>query len=501
MTEVSRFIESQLAASYAKEPTDYEDLYTMQFSDRENGTVMPPSPGVVGYNLNYQYTGLSVVYDLQVKWHDSIKWLLDQVEPWQVTHRSRTAVIAASPLRVAENQKRIANITEWKSTYEDFSLSDSQSDQLFQLVLDRTKEYMEFSPDWIKHYIKEHLGSSLGGGFKWKDTLSMSLGEWKSIYDSTIENIEILKEHSGDFLNIVYNHGLRARSPDMPAFNDNFSGEIERTRIVMFHQYLSLWNVFIPHKKQWYERILKDVEDMFAVEPEIYYPYVEGGEIYLRASELLSDGFKLHAYDGKSWESSVGLILGKAFRPMMVYMRGFYMLPSGIAATSLLGTIASVIVNKKANGYMITLGDDQNHFVKGKLKGIPRVPWVDEQPMDSKTGTILGASFWKPEAPRLTGFKVMSDRADKALPMLLTRDVNNIQSQPKRDPRERAAWLGMFLGFYGDGTLISRLRKEKIEEQDFFAPRLTIQSLVDDESQDVYAWAEREGVKDLVIAK
>jgi hypothetical protein len=196
----------------------------------------------------------------------------------------------------------------------------------------------------------------------------------------------------------------------------------------------------------------------------------------------------------------VGLILGKAFRPMMVYMRGTYMLPSGIAATSLLGTIASVLVNKDANGVMITLGDDQNHFVKGKLSGIPRVPWIEEQPMDSKTNTILGASFWKPEAPRLTGFKVMSDRADKALPLLLSRDLRFIRSQPRRDPRERAAWLGMFLGYYGDGTLISRLRKEKIETQDYFAPRLTIQALVDDENEDVFGWAEREGVKKLIVA-
>lgn len=499
MTEVARFIQGELAASYAKTPTDYTDLYTQQFASRENGTIMPPSPGVIGYDLTYQYTGFAVNFDLKVNWHPSVHWLMDQVEPWQVTHRSRTAVLAASPLRVAENEKRLANIMEWRSTFNDFSLSDSESLSLYHLVLDRTLEYMKFDQDWIKHYIKEHLGSSLGGGYKWKDTLSMDFGEWKEIYDSTRENIELLKVHAGDFLDIVYNHGLRARSPDMTSFSNEFSGEVERTRIVMFHQYLSLWNVFIPDKKAWYGKILSDVESMFAVNPKVLYPYTEGGEIYLRASELLQDGYQLVAYDGKSWESSVGLILGKAFHPMMVYMRGIYGLPSGIAATSLLGTIASVLVNRNSNGVMITLGDDQNHFVKGKLKGIPRVPWIEEQPMDSKTNTILGASFWKPEAPRLTGFKVMSDRADKALPLLLSSDVRTMRSQPRRDPRERAAWLGMFLGYYGDGTLISRLKKEKIEEQDFFAPRLTIQSLVDDTSVDVYAWAEREGVKKVVI--
>jgi hypothetical protein len=303
MTEVAQFIETELSASYSTEPTDYEDLYTMQFATRENGTVMPPSPGVIGYDLQYQYTGTSVFYDLRVRWHDSIKWLLDQVEPWQVTHRSRTAVIAASPLRVAENQKRLSNIAEWRSTFEPFTLSDERSVTLYNLVLDRTLEYMKLDPEWIKHYIKEHLGSSLGGGYHWKDTLSMNLDEWKDIFTSTRENIELLKQHAGDFLNIVYNHGLRARSPGMDAFADEFDGEVDRTRIVMFHQYLSLWNVFIPDKKSWYERILRDVESMFNVQPQIYYPYVEGGEIYLRASELLSDGYRLDAYDGKSWES------------------------------------------------------------------------------------------------------------------------------------------------------------------------------------------------------
>jgi len=499
MVDVSSYLQQQLAASFASNPTDYAETYEFQFADRRNGTVMPPSPGVKGYTVSYQYDDNKLFFDLDVRWHDATKWLINQIEPWQITHRSRTAVIAASPLRVAENRQRLSNIQEWLPTYEGYSLSDSESLTLYNLVLDRTLEYLEFNTDWIAHYIKEHIGSSLGNGFKWKDTLSMSNDEWKGIYDSTRSNIELLKQHPGEFLDIVFNHGLRARSPEMDEFKSSYSGEVERTRIVMFHQYLSLWNVFIPNKKDWYAKILSEVEDMFNVQPDIFYPYVEGGEIYLRASELLSDGYTLHAYDGKSWESGVGIILGKAFRPMMAYLRGTYVLPSGIAATSLLGTIASVIVNKKANGFMIVLGDDQNHLVKGRLKGIPRVPWISEQPMDSKTQTILGASFWKPEAPRLTGLKVMSDRADKALPLILGDGPRTITSEPSRNPRERAAWIGMFLGFYGDGTLISRLRKEKITDQDFFAPRLTMQALVDDPNEDVYAWAEREGVKKTVL--
>jgi hypothetical protein len=329
----------------------------------------------------------------------------------------------------------------------------------------------------------------------------MPMTEWQAIYESTRENVELLRQHPGDYLDIVFNHGSRARSPDMPSFSDRFTGEIERTRIVMFHQYLSLWNAFLPNKQLWYQEIIADVENMFDVNSTNHYPFVEGGQIYVTASDLLADGYKMHAYDGKAWESSVGIILGKAFNPLMIFMGGISMLPSGIALTSLLGTIASVIVNKHSNSTMIILGDDQNHFIKegSGLHGVPRVPWIEEQPMDSKTATILGASFWNPLMPRLTGFKVMSDRADKQLPLLLTGEKQFINVSPKRDPREIAAWIGMFLGYYGDGTLVSRLKKEKITDRDFFAPSATIQSLVDDPALDPYSWAEREGVKKLLV--
>jgi hypothetical protein len=267
----------------------------------------------------------------------------------------------------------------------------------------------------------------------------------------------------------------------------------------MFHPFLSLWNIFLPDKKSWYSAILKDVEDMFQVRSKNFYPYMEGGGIYSKASELFEEGYTMHAFDGKAWETSVGILLGKAFHPLMVYLRGIYGLPSGIAVTSLLGTIANVIVNKNVDALAIMLGDDMNFFSKGKLSGVPRVPWIEEQPIDTKTRTILGASFWKPEAPRLTGFKVMSDRADKMIPIRLLREWDTRSSEPKRDPRERAAWFGMYLGFYGDGTLISRLRKQKIEQQDFFAPNQTIQQLVDDPGVDPFAWAETLGVKKLLV--
>lgn len=499
MTEVGNFIKQQLVAGFTTHPIDREDLYNFQFSDRLSGTVMPPSPGVLGYTLEYQWTGRTVGYDLRVDWHPGAKWLATQVEPWQITHRSRTAVISASPLRVAENLKRISNVLEWRNSYSSYILSDAKSNELYQLVLDKTLKHMTFSPDWIKHYIRQHIGSSLGEGWRWKHTLSMPMSEWRTIYESTRENIEGLKRHAGEYLDIVFKHGSRARSPDMPKFSDRFTGEVERTRIVMFHQYLSLWNAFLPNKQAWYTDIMTSVEAMFDVKSENHYPFVEAGQIYVTASDLLSQGYNLSAYDGKAWESSVGIILGRAFSPLMIFMGGILMLPSGIALTSLLGTIASVIVNKNSSSTMIILGDDQNHFTKGSLHGLPRVPWIEEQPMDSKTRTILGASFFIPDVPRLTGFKVMSDRADKQRPLLLTGEKQYIKVRPKRDPREVSAWIGMFLGYYGDGTLITRLKHENILDKDFFAPRDTIQDLVSSPGEDPFAWAERLGVKKLLV--
>jgi hypothetical protein len=498
MSKVFNHLQDQFNVTFLEAPIDYGPNYYEDWTSRQNGTIMPPSPGVFGYIFNYDYAGNELAYEVKVEWREITKWLARQMPDWQITHRSRSAVVAASPLRVAEDMQRNARVKEWLPTFDGYSLSDSTSEVLYQLILDRTLEYLDFNPHWIDHYVREHERSSMGGGFKWRDAFSMSDDEWRRFFEMTKSFIERLKLNPGKFLNILYYTGLRARSPSLDSFRDTYTGTIDRSRVIDFHPALSSWNVFLPDKKTWYAKILQEVEQMFHVVPEFHYPYVEGGNVYLTVNELFHSGLNYRAMDGKSWDGSVGVILGKAFHPMLLYSHGLYTLGSGIALTSLLGTIANVIVNRDRNGVMVILGDDMNYWYKTETK--VNVPWIEEEPMDTFSRSILGASFYDPEKPRTTGLKVMSDRAEKAMPLNLVSRAGMLPVSAKRDPREVSTWVGMYLGYYGDDTLINQLKKTKLEEFDFIAPSQIVSDLVEKNPDvDAFAWAEQQGVKNLIV--
>jgi hypothetical protein len=498
MKQVFDMLQQELTSVLLENPIDYGSDYYNSWITRQNGTIMPPSPGVQGYILNYDFAGNELAFELRVEWREVAKWLFRTIPSWQVTHRSRTAVIAASPLRVPEDMKRNARVMDWMPTFSEFSLDDSASETVYDLVLGKTLEYLDFNKQWISHYITEHEASSMGGGFHWRDTFSMSEDQWRKVFDLTVEFVEKLRANPGKFLNIQYNSGLRARSPSADNFSDVYTGIIDRSRIINFHAALSIWNVFLPNKKDWYADILHEVESLFSVTPTIHYPFTEGGGIYLTVSELFHSDLNFKAMDGKSWDGSVGVILGNAFKPLLLYSHGLYTLGSGIALTSLLGTIANVIVNRKREGEMVILGDDMNYWFKRETR--INVPWIEEEIGDTRSRSILGAAFFDPDKPVTTGLKVMSDRADKAKPLNLTDRMGMIPVSVKRDPREVSIWAGMYLGWYGDDTLINQLKRTKLENLDFVAPSKIINDLVTEHPDiDPFAWAEREGVKNLVV--
>jgi hypothetical protein len=236
------------------------------------------------------------------------------------------------------------------------------------------------------------------------------------------------------------------------------------------------------------------------VQGTFHFPYVEGGDIYLKASQLFQAGYNFKALDGKSWEASVGTLMGPAFTPLMMHLDGVDVLPSGGFHTSIVGTIANVVQNKDLQGELIVLGDDMNYFYKGK-SNIKRVPWVEEDPGDTKHRYILGTSYEvDPRRPRLSGLKVMSDRASKMIPFNFSEGSGQQAVVRRRDPRQISTWAGMYLGWYGDDSLLNQLRKFKIEDRDYFSPSEIMEELIEGEADiDPFAWAERMGVKDLVV--
>lgn len=500
MTDVGTYLLSQLNAGYTKEPIDYTNVYEDGWMDRLNGTMMPASPGVDNYRLDVEFTGDELYYNLDVEWRPVTRWLVKQLPLWQVTHRSRTAVISASPLRVAENRKRVQSAIDWQSSLRNVSLSPRLANAIYDLIIDRTLKYLKFDREYIAKYIKDHSTSSFGGNYRWGQTTSLTNSEWKAFYEQIRANLEQLRLNKGRYLDLVWKTGLRARSPAMDGFTDHFSGSIDRSRIITFHPYMSSWNIFLTDKKAWYHEILLEVERLLDVKPEVHYPYVEGGQIYVTASDLFQKKGTFYARDGKSWDAVIGTILGPVFNPLMVYMKGITVLPSGAAYTSLLGTIANLVVSRHMRGAVVMLGDDNNQWVEGST-GAYNVPWIEYQPEDTAYKFILGLSFDQPNIPRIIGIKVMSDRAAKNIPLRLSGIQEPIHIDGKHTPQEISVWAGMYLGRFGSSTLLERLRKQPIELEDYISPGQIIEDVIKKPTNlDTFAWAEELGVKKIVVA-
>jgi hypothetical protein len=368
------------------------------------------------------------------------------------------------------------------------------------MFFDVVLKYLKFDRTYITKFARDRPRSSLGEGWKWTQAMLMNTEEWQAWFDIVVSNMEDLARNPYKYANIRWNTGLRARANPIPSFSDVYHDTMERTRIIQFHPYLSPINAFIPGKKEAFAKILEQLSNYLGTSAVFHFPYVEGGDIYLKAAELFSAGYNFQALDGKSWEASVGTLMGPAFTPLMMHLDGVDVLPSGGFHTSIVGTMANVIQNRHLDGELIVLGDDMNYFFKGRSK-VQRVPWVEMDPGDTKHRYILGTSYEvDPMMPRLSGLKVMSDRASKMIPFNFEEGSGQQAVMRKRDPRQISTWAGMYLGWYGDDTLINQLRRLKIEDRDYFSPSEIMEDLIEsDLNIDPFAWAEMKGVKNLVV--
>jgi hypothetical protein len=389
---------------------------------------------------------------------------------------------------------------EWRNNMARHSLSSPESEHIYQMLFSRVVESLQFDKNYIVKYARDRLRSSLGEGFKWKQALQMPMEEWEAWFQIVKANAEDILANPGKFTNIRWNTGLRARANPIDGFRDKYVDEIDRTRIIQFHPYLSPWNAFLPTKKDLFGKVLQEMEEFLQVQGIFHYPYVEGGDIYLKASELFNAGYNFKAIDGKSWEASVGTLMGPAFSTVMMNLKGINLLPSGGFHTSIVGTMANVVQNRDRGGEMIVLGDDMNYFYKGRPHEI-KAPWLEEDPGDSEHRFILGAAFNPdPNRPRISGFKVMSDRARKAIPFSFAEGQGQQAVVGKRSAQEVSTWAGMYLGWYGDDSLLNQLRKVNLKERDYFSPTEIMEELIEsDINFEPFAWAERLGVKNLVV--
>jgi len=451
--------------------------------------------------FNILYEDGVVKYDLDLNWRPATHWLVRNIPKEQAFHRSRVGVIALRDLQVQENFMRGEKVREWINTgkFEPYTSGmRNRQTELFIATMDRLLEYLEFDEEHITRYLKSHLGSSIGAGLKWRDLVAMDRTEWRQFYDFVVGLVEQIRAHPGWWLNLDYRTGLRSRSDKIDGFRNQYTGTIDRTRIVMYHPVVSTWFVFMPNKKDLFARAFEDAQRILGIPNHVLLPFVEGGRIYSVAAELFHQhGTTFSAQDGKSWEASVGQLLGPDFNFAMAKVDGVGVLASGHTLTSYLGTLASLvrIRDQPSDTVAILLGDDQNLFGKHNK---PAVPWVEEDPGDTRERLILGLGYNQDvDRPRVYGIKAQSDRADKALPLRLQEGVpSDVSMTGRHNERERAAHTGAYLGYYGGGSLLERLRKVDLTRRDYFSPGEVIQevtTLEDGDDVDAFEWTESFG--------
>lgn len=502
MSRVGAYLQSMAPYQFSETPTDILDSLKFQWSSRESGSVMPPGPGVDNFILKYvmeldQNNDPMLRYTLDVKWEPFVKdYLIKNIQPWQISHRSRLCALSANALKINEINHRIKQMDEMQKYFPKVELSEREKTEILWIVTQITLKYMKFDIAWIAQYIKEHKNSSLGGGFKWNNAFEVTRSEWSSVFRIIKANIEAMWMNAGKYSPREPFTGIRSRSEQLDDVSDIYEDyEMTRSRIVMFGPWMSLVTIFIPQKAAWYEEILTKVIEYLQPKGEYYFPYILGGKIYSKARDLFAEGHEYTAYDGKSWESSVGLLLGKPFRSMMVHIGGWDFLPSGSTFTSLLGTIGTIIATRFVGGIWLVLGDDANHYGPEKLN----FPPMEYQPEDTKYKYILGVCYLPDiEQPRITGIKMTMDRAREMRPLTMHYyHENSVLVSRKRSNETRVAWAGLFNGWFGDGTLLQAI--EKIKPGEYQSPSEHIENLVEIEYTDPYAWAERMGVKKVFV--
>jgi hypothetical protein len=505
-SKVVSYLQSQLPISYTNV---HEDHVQSHFIDKwmvEKGSVMPASPGVTSYTLTYGYdpSRAEFFYDAHVNWKDIAKKLAAYLPKWQVLHRSRLITAAWSPLRVYEHGRRMNNFSKFRQRLEnEIALTDTESSELFQAFLDETLAAMSFDITHIAEYVREHKDSSIGSGIKWNDLRTTTREDWILIYERIKYELEEMKKHEGQYSTLDWNTGMRSRPDPLDGISDYYSGVLNRTRIINFHPALSMQNIFFLDKPHYLRKLYDIALSMRDVTTEFIFPSVDGGSIYSDAAHFFNEQLPYQAADGKAWEVSVGTILGKSFKPMFLPTSAngvsVSMLPTGTFNTTSCNTLANIFTNANVGGWMISHSDDSCSWdARERLT----YPWMERAEGDQEHKFILGVSYEQnPFQPRICGLKATSDRAERMKPITIdrTRVESRIHVSGRNSKTETATWVGLYLGYYGSGTLLDTLEGTRLEKRDYIDPSRLISEMVSSspsksESSQDYPWLDELGV-------
>lgn len=438
----SALLEQLHRVSWSSTRPDFYDHYRTEYLSRENGTLMPPSPGVERYWIKVvpDPGNNQVKYTMLVVFRPELQDLYEILDNGQILHRSRQVALAAGPLRAFTLDKRNNRLRNNRDALKKIEMPVKQQADLLKLMGDELT--FAYNPSHIIEFLNEHEKAGVGRGLKWGMLKETGRSEWlqaKSVAEEVRDHL--FSDYSGKYMNRPLWSGLRAKNTTQVPSRDKFlhtdkkamlmQGSITETRIVNYTAQLSVWGVFLTQKAHKYAKILTELADTWDLPFHVTSPLISGGLIYPFVDGLFRDGYNHYPYDGGSWESVVGATLSKGFSQFFTPIQEWDTLPSGIAITSLIDTVLSLwAVNEcfalGGDDTLVVLGDDWNIFSKRAVKdpGLGELGELDAG--DQARRFALGLSFLG-EKPRVQGLKFTSDRSDKSIGINLSRPYEKEQ--------------------------------------------------------------------------
>jgi hypothetical protein len=409
------------------------------------------------------------------------KRLMKELPTNQISHRSRVETTFANLTQANEFQKRLVKARDSAETLKSFIMPSDVSKAVHEILLTNMLKRLTFDPEHISAYVNDHKKSSASGGVKWADLPDpFENGEWwRNFVDMHRSICEYRLAHPGEFPSFDFNIGGRAR-PEMQTQRNitDYDFESERSRIVMFYPALSTIFAAMPDKKGWYEVVWREICELFGVTRKIYFPPVDGGIVYLKFAEalmggenfecILGDDYNLvkggtHvALDGSNWEQTVGMLMGDQCTTAFATFGDQVTLPSGVAETTILGSIALLWL-----------------IIQMEKQGIAEIPGIFErQPEDEAVKFFLGLRYLDdPAYPRLQGLKLSTDRADKAVKLIPSKPTI---LNSKYSTSQALGWYNAYFGLTLDGgSLLDPF--VDVNPGDWMSPSVLIDRLIMDE--------------------
>jgi hypothetical protein len=379
--------------------------------------------------------------------HPLGKQLMEELDPIQISHRSRPGTLMSNRLQLNELTRRVERATANMNTLRSISLPEKLSAELNSVKKDAFLKSLTLDMEHIQKYVKEHEGRSVLPGLKWEQ-LPEDRQFWSEWFEIIKSNAEQHMFTPGSHFDTKLNFGARARTgKQVEPGVEHYDMEEDRTRVVLFHPALTSPFAFMPNKTtDFYKPVFDAAMDLFEINQHVLCPFIHGGEVYGAACEgnsgnedvtiILGDDCNIFhkgnqfAYDGVNWETQVGTILGPNFYGSKTYFGGMSHVPSGVYDTSLDDTLATMWI----------LGSEKERLMTGEdFPGI-----MEREEMDETTRFMLGLSYAKdPNYPRLQGLKLSVDKADGSV---ILPSGRNVEVVSKYDEDTRLRW---YLGYHG----------------------------------------------------